>query len=240
MRGVIINRDNADRILRALFSREMIDKTHKIISDSSNVYAPLKADPVGLGLEAIDMDFPKRRTIENPIKPIIPEILKLGIPGEDIPWRWVKLGDCAIINYNGEHGSEIGFLYSRALRVKTIYTLTGRIEGKMRKPSIKILYGAGGDITHLENGVYFTFDPSRIMFSPGNVNIRTSMKEIYAVGKIVFDMFAGIGYFSIPIAKYGHPDTIFASEINSESFYYLGRNIQNNKVSGKFKIYNTE
>ena len=54
-------------------------------------------------------------------------------------------------------GNYFGLLFANALRVKTIYALTGRIEGQMRKPSLKILYGKGGDITHLENGVYFTF-----------------------------------------------------------------------------------
>lgn len=240
MLAVIIKRDDADRVLKKLFYHEMIDKTHKIISDSSNIYVPLATYPTGLNLETIDMDFPERRIIENPIKPIIPEILNIGIPNEKIPRRWVKLGDSAIINYHGEHESEIGSYYAKALGVKTIYALSGRIEGKMRKPSLKILYGSGGDVTHLENGVYFTFDPSRIMFSPGNVNVRTSMKGIDASGKIIFDMFAGIGYFSIPIARYGHPDIIFASEINPGSFYYLSKNIQNNKVAGKFKIYNKD
>ena len=240
MRAVVIERDNANKVLKRLFAQNIIDKTHKIISDSLHIYAPLNGYQPALGLEVIEMDFPERRIIESPIKPVIPEILKLGIPAGEIPRRWVKLGDCAIINYSGTHETDIGLLFANALRVKTIYALTGRIEGQMRKPSLKILYGKGGDITHLENGVYFTFDPSKIMFSPGNVNIRTSMKGIDAAGKIVFDMFAGIGYFSIPIAKYGHPDMIFASEINPESFHYLRKNIQNNKVHGKFNIYNKD
>ena len=240
MRAVIIERGDADKILKRLFAQKVIDKTHKIISDSSHIYAPLAADRTVPGLEIVDIDFPERRIIESPIKPIIPEMLKLGIPAGEIPRKWVKLGDCAIINYSGNHETDVGFLFANALRVRTIYALTGRIEGKMRKPSLKILYGPGGDITHLENGVYFTFDPSRIMFSPGNVNVRTSMRGIDASGKIVFDMFAGIGYFSIPIAKYGHPDIIFASEINPESFHYLRMNIQNNKVLEKFEIFNRD
>ncbi len=240
MRAVVIQRDGADKVLKILFSQKMIDKTHKIISDPSHIYVPLVADQTLPGLEIVDMDLPERRIIESPIKPIIPEIMKLGIPIGQIPRRWVKLGDSAIINYTGIHGTEVGSLFSSALRVSTVYTLTGRIEGKMRKPSLKILYGLGGDITHLENGVFFTFDPARIMFSPGNVNVRTSMKGIDASGKTVFDMFAGIGYFSIPIAKYGHPDIIFASEINPVSFHYLRENIQNNKVQDKFKIYNKD
>jgi tRNA wybutosine-synthesizing protein 2 len=43
-------------------------------------------------------------------------------------------------------------------------------------------------------------------------------------------MFAGIGYFSIPMAVHSKPKKIMAIEINPESLNYLNENIRLNKV----------
>jgi tRNA wybutosine-synthesizing protein 2 len=46
----------------------------------------------------------------------------------------------------------------------------------------------------------------------------------------VLDMFAGIGYFSLMIAKHAFPAHVDACEINPVSYKYLVENIQLNKV----------
>jgi len=43
-------------------------------------------------------------------------------------------------------------------------------------------------------------------------------------------MFAGIGYFSVPMAVYSKPKRIFAYEINPDAYHYLCKNIGLNKV----------
>jgi len=45
------------------------------------------------------------------------------------------------------------------------------------------------------------------------------------------DMFAGIGYFTLPLAIYGKPKCIYACEINPVSVSYLRRNAELNGVS---------
>jgi len=44
------------------------------------------------------------------------------------------------------------------------------------------------------------------------------------------DMFAGIGYFSIPMAVHARPEKIISIEINPESYAYLLENIRLNHV----------
>jgi tRNA wybutosine-synthesizing protein 2 len=55
----------------------------------------------------------------------------------------------------------------------------------------------------------------------------------FGTGEVVVDMFAGIGYFSIPMAVHSRPKKIMAIEINPESFFYLKENISLNKVENK-------
>ena len=44
-------------------------------------------------------------------------------------------------------------------------------------------------------------------------------------------MFAGIGYFSIPIGVHSNAKQIYSIEINPNSFHYLKENIKLNKIS---------
>jgi tRNA wybutosine-synthesizing protein 2 len=52
-------------------------------------------------------------------------------------------------------------------------------------------------------------------------------------GEIIIDMFAGIGYFSLGIAKFSEAKKIYVIEINPKSYEYLLENIKLNKVGNK-------
>jgi tRNA wybutosine-synthesizing protein 2 len=58
------------------------------------------------------------------------------------------------------------------------------------------------------------------------------MSTIVKQGETVVDMFAGIGYFSIPIAVHSKPAKIYSIEINPISYGYLCENVHLNKVEG--------
>jgi tRNA wybutosine-synthesizing protein 2 len=49
-------------------------------------------------------------------------------------------------------------------------------------------------------------------------------------GETIVDMFAGIGYFSLPIAVHAQPACIYAIEINPEAYEFLSRNVALNDV----------
>jgi tRNA wybutosine-synthesizing protein 2 len=71
------------------------------------------------------------------------------------------------------------------------------------------------------------------MFSSGNMDERIRMSKIDIKDETVVDLFAGIGYFSLPMAVYGSPKQIFAVEKNPDAFYYLTQNISLNHVTDK-------
>jgi tRNA wybutosine-synthesizing protein 2 len=93
-----------------------------------------------------------------------------------------------------------------------------------------VIAGAGGTQTlHRENGVLFSLDASQVMFSAGNLKERMRM-SLLGAGEYVVDMFAGIGYFSIPMAVHSRPDRVLAIELNPVAFDYLRQNIKLNRV----------
>ncbi|OGW55113.1 MAG: hypothetical protein A2Y81_05725 [Nitrospirae bacterium RBG_13_43_8] len=54
--------------------------------------------------------------------------------------------------------------------------------------------------------------------------------------EVIVDLFSGIGYFSLPIARFSKPSKIYAIDINPVAILYLQKNIQLNKVDGKIEV----
>jgi tRNA wybutosine-synthesizing protein 2 len=106
----------------------------------------------------------------------------------------------------------------------------GRINGFKREPDVDVILGEGTETIHRENKCFFKLDVSKIMWSKGNTTERKRMSRIVEDGEIVVDMFAGIGYFSIPMAVHSKPNKIYSIEINPVSYGYLHENISLNNV----------
>jgi tRNA wybutosine-synthesizing protein 2 len=108
----------------------------------------------------------------------------------------------------------------------------GRISGLKREPEVEVIFGNGTETIHRENKCQFKLDVSKIMWSKGNTTERQRMSIIPGEGEIIVDMFAGIGYFSIPMAVHSKPSKIYSIEINPVSYGYLCENVHLNKVEG--------
>jgi tRNA wybutosine-synthesizing protein 2 len=149
-----------------------------------------------------------------------------------IPKKRQILGDIIIIALRKELESrkaEIGkALLSFYPRCSTVLLDRG-ITGQIRKPDREIIAGERTETVHRENGCLFKLDAMRIMYSQGNLAEKKRMSKLGRDETIV-DMFAGIGYFSIPMAVHSKPRKIFAIEINPVAFDYLKENVKLNKV----------
>lgn len=119
--------------------------------------------------------------------------------------------------------------------IKSVYANLGKIEGTFRTPE-RIEYIAGEDnpiVVHKENGVIYKFDITKLMFSKGNVNERKYLSTLVKKKEIVVDMFAGIGYFSLPIGKHSHAEKVYSIELNPNAYEFLVENIKINHLEGK-------
>jgi tRNA wybutosine-synthesizing protein 2 len=106
----------------------------------------------------------------------------------------------------------------------------GHINGLKREPEVEVLIGDGTETIHKENHCLFKMDVAKVMWSKGNTGERKRMANIVRDGEVVVDMFAGIGYFSIPMAVHSKPAKIYSVEINPIAYGYLCENIHLNKV----------
>jgi tRNA wybutosine-synthesizing protein 2 len=119
--------------------------------------------------------------------------------------------------------------------MESVYLNRGIIKGNFRTPE-NIEYVTGKEdpiVIHREHGVSYKFDFTKIMFSQGNIIERKYLATLVKDGEIIVDMFAGIGYFSLPIAKISNPKQIYSIEINPNSFKFLVENIKLNQLEDK-------
>lgn len=152
-----------------------------------------------------------------------------------LPKKWEKLGDVLVIKFPKElknYEVEVAKVYAEVLGCKSVIKDVGGIEGELRTPKFELIYGdKNTETVHIENGIRFKFDPLRIMFSSGNKDERIRMSRVAQKNETIVDMFAGIGYFSIPMAVYSRPRKIYAIEKNPLAFRYLKENIVLNHVT---------
>ena len=147
--------------------------------------------------------------------------------------KWKKIGNILILDNNFEYESTNDLkLLLGSHNVETIVKIRN-IAGQMRKPSIEILIGNTTETIHKENGCLFKLDLAKVMWSKGNTNERFRIANLVKPGETVVDMFAGIGYFSIPIAIHSQAKKIFSIEINPDSYHYLKNNIALNRINIK-------
>ncbi|WP_457612257.1 tRNA(Phe) (4-demethylwyosine(37)-C(7)) aminocarboxypropyltransferase Taw2 [Methanocaldococcus sp.] len=140
--------------------------------------------------------------------------------------KYQKVGDIVIVKRDLSQ-EEIKYLIEKT-KCKTIVRYI-TISGEFRRQYVKILYGRETETIHKEHGCLFKLDVSKIMWSQGNIRERRRMAFISNKYETVVDMFSGIGYFSIPMAKYSKP-FIYAIEKNPVAYKYLCENIELNKL----------
>jgi tRNA wybutosine-synthesizing protein 2 len=155
---------------------------------------------------------------------------------ELLPSGFQTLGKVVIIKLKPElmpHKEKIAKAYLDLLPyIRSIYINKGIIKGQYRTPKgIEYLAGEKDPIVkHKEHGVIYEFDITKIMFSQGNLRERKYLSTLVKDGEIVVDMFAGIGYFSLPIGKLSSPQKVYSIELNPLAYNYLVKNIKLNKL----------
>lgn len=118
--------------------------------------------------------------------------------------------------------------------ISRVYEKKSEIKGQYRLRDFGLICGTDNSETiYKENNCQFKLDIKKTYFSPRLVFERKRIASLnYKDGENVIDLFAGVGTFSIQIAK-SHSVTIHAFDINPVAYLYLQENLRLNKLKGK-------
>lgn len=158
----------------------------------------------------------------------------LDIPGTRL-YRgrgYQRLGDLVLLHGNRPTPGEVKEI-DAWIRPRGILWVRG-VSGVERTPVVEVVRGTAGEVCHREYGTSFLLDPARVMWAMGNLSERQRVVELAGRSgraERIGDLFAGIGYFTIPLAKAG--STVHAMEISPVACGYLARNIRGNGVTDR-------
>ena len=158
----------------------------------------------------------------------------LGAKTALLPDKWEIAGDVVTVKMDPalfEFGELIGRAYAEVLSARSVLADVSGVSGEFREPDMTLLYGPSGESVKLENGIRYCFDVTKVMFASGNLAERKRMKCLDCTGETVVDMFCGIGYFTLPLAKYSGARRVFACEKNPQSYGFLLKNLALNEIN---------
>ncbi len=233
-----VRRLDANPVRRRLNKRGLVRKDRRILEEGEFVMIPLSDDidpsvANELGLEIVEGSAPSRSCYRSP-QDLVLDLVDLPPTLIDLlPWKWEMIGDVLLLRISPQlqpYKREVARAYAQVLHAKTVCEERGLITGTFREPQLGIIYGRETETVHLENGILYKLDVARNMFSSGNIDEKLRMAKLDCSGETVIDMFAGIGYFTLPLAVHANSKQVIACEINPVAHSYLVENIFLNKV----------
>ena len=229
--AVVVPKPESEARITALEVEGVYDDDRKVREhDAEAVELPVTGRPT-----ETDFDRLVKQPDPDLRAPDLDDLLcERGWTGEErdrAPSSWAVVGSVVLAKFTdcprpAEVGEALLALHSEADTVLS----RGGVAGEHREPDVSVVAGEGDTETvHTEHGTRYALDLSRVMFAPGNKAERVRMGDAVSEDERVLDMFAGIGYFALPMARGGARVT--AVEKNPEAFRFLAENAQLNGVS---------
>lgn len=243
--AIKIEKGKAEEVRRKLRMFRLIDSDFKPRIEGGYVLFPVKTVN-GLNnlireysIEVLPAFFEERSKKPRCLREVLEKILPSELH-QHIPSSIDLVGDVAIVTVSEELESRIRDV-GRAImevypRVKTVLAKQGKTIGEYRIRVFNMIAGGSGTETiHREHGCIYKVDLMKAFFNPRMSSERLRIALQVRDGEEILDMFAGIGPFSILIAKKNPTVAVTAIELNPDAHRYLLTNISLNKVQDRVK-----
>lgn len=241
-----VSKLSGERAKRLLVKAGIFDSARCIASTGDSLLLPLLSEPSGhvlvqlseIGLhELTSSELPKpqppRQTLEKLLEGTLPEGL-----AKKLPKSFDILGDLILLEpVPADLNPHLLALGNALLKLnrsaRTVLLKSGKVDGTFRVPSYSHVAGIDRrDTISTEHGVRLKIDVSKVYYSPRLGSERSRVASLVRDGESVVDMFAGVGPFSLLIAK-RHRATVTSIDINPDAVALLKENIAMNKLKGE-------
>ena len=202
--------------------------------------APLEAEEIGKTLGCYEVsvsDFARRAGAPRSAFDIAAERLPPHLLAS-FPRAIDLIGEVAIVEIPEElkgHKRIIGESILKAHKnVRTVLAKASAVAGIRRLREYEVIAGSPRTETvHKEHGCVYHLDVRKVYFSPRLSYEHRRVASQVGEKETVIDMFAGIGPFSILIAKMRREVKVYAIDLNPDAVRYLRRNVIANHVMNK-------
>lgn len=169
------------------------------------------------------------------------DILSNFIPEKNLAYIYNSydiVGDIAILRLT-EESKKYSKIIAEAIsnihkNVKTVLAQTSPVSGDFRLRELEYVAGENKTATvHRESGCQFSVDVAKCYFSPRLFFERMRIAKLIMDGEVVVNMFAGVGCFSIVIAKHSKAQKVYSIDVNPAAYQLMRENIRINDVFGK-------
>lgn len=240
--AIAVARQDAEAALQHLIDRGLLDDSRRISRNERVVQLPVTDPPEGFpfDFEVVEQEEIMPRGYPTPMAEIRARVRE-ELPSVDLamlPDSWEKIGDVLVMRFPDDFTEkrEAAAIYADVVGCRAVLEDAGGISGVMRRPLVRHIWGDHDTETvHIENGISYRLDPQRVMFSSGNVDERIRMASVASSGEVAVDLFAGIGYFTLPLAVHGNA-RVYACEINPTAAEYLRSSAALNEVESRVEV----
>lgn len=120
-------------------------------------------------------------------------------------------------------------LHDKISGCQTVVNKLDKIDNTYRNFQMEVLYGENDMLVQVkENNCIFKFDFSLVYWNPRLSTEHKRITDMLKAGDVLYDIFAGVGPFSIPAAK--NNCMVLANDLNPESYKWLKHNGKLNKI----------
>ncbi|XP_042663459.1 tRNA wybutosine-synthesizing protein 2 homolog isoform X2 [Tyto alba] len=115
----------------------------------------------------------------------------------DVPRAWQRHGDMVLLSQDSfraapweKLGPALWETVASALGARRLARRGRVLPDWMRSPSVTLLLGQDGWVEHVDNGIRYTFDVTKCMFSPGNITEKLRVASLPCSGEVLVDLYA--------------------------------------------------
>jgi len=173
------------------------------------------------------------RNLRDAVQAMVPANLLSALPRSlDV------VGDIGIVELSPElepYSLEIGKgILQVNPHIRLVMKKASDVSGAFRTRGLQTLAGSGGmETIHREFGCSYRLDVTSVYFNPRLGHERRRVANQVLAGDVVVDMFAGVGPYSILIAKLQPHAKVYALDINPRAIQYLKENVLANGVADR-------
>lgn len=227
-----------EKTIRLATELSLLSRDLKVRSDKEIILVPLNRKPTASKVSELKRTLPHLYITIEDFEPRAKRPRSIsGVLGDQLPPYLLAsvpraidfVGDIAVLEVPQELEKEKKLIGEAALqtyrRVRTVLAKSSAVAGTYRLREYEVIAGPPNTETiHKEHGCKYHLDLGKVYFSPRLSHERKNIASQVGENETVIDMFAGVGPFSVLIAKTHRNVKVYAIDINPEAIKYLERN----------------